>query len=75
MSREAFYAQLRANVRELLEKSGMTQKQLAKEMGMPYSTLNKKMRGVSTRWSAVDFASVYGVFGDDPTLLRGLYST
>jgi transcriptional regulator with XRE-family HTH domain len=71
-TRDAFWKQFRDNLQELLEAWGMTQKDLAKEAGIPYSTLNKKMRGVHRTWWAVDLARFYHVFGPDPLLFRGL---
>jgi hypothetical protein len=71
-TRDAFWKQFRDNLQELLEAWGMTQKELAEAAGIPYSTLNKKMRGVHRRWRAVEFARFYHVFGPDPVLFRGL---
>jgi transcriptional regulator with XRE-family HTH domain len=69
---DLFWEQFRDNLRELLDASGMTQKSLAKEAGIPYSTLNKKMRGVYRTWWAVDLAKFHRVFNGDPLLFRGL---
>jgi hypothetical protein len=69
---DLFWEQFRDNLRELLDAWGMTQKELANEAGIPYSTLNKKMRGVTRSWRVVEFARLYHVFGPDPLLFRGL---
>ena len=69
---DPFWKQLRDNVQELLVVRGMTQKTLAAESGIPYSTLNKKMRGVHQTWWAADFSRLYDVFDGDVLLLRGL---
>ena len=67
-----FWAQLRANIQELLEKRQMTQTRLAHATGIPYSTLNKKLRGVHKTWSVTDFVALYGAFDGDEILFRGL---
>ena len=69
---DPFWRQLRDNVRELLEARGMTQKTLSAESGIPYSTLNKKIRGVHQTWWAADFSRLYDVFDGDALLFRGL---
>ncbi|WP_426319925.1 helix-turn-helix domain-containing protein [Microbacterium sp. E-13] len=69
---DVFWRQLRDNIQELLRARGMTQKQLAAASGIPYSTLNKKMRGVHRVWWLTDFADLYATFDGDPVLFRGL---
>lgn len=72
---DAFWRQLRDNVREMLEARGMTQRELADASGIPYSTLNKKLRGVRQVWWLVEFAGLYGAFDGDEMLFRGLTET
>jgi len=64
--------QIRDNVQALLIAWGMTQKELANRIGMPYSTLNKRMRGVHQTWYGGDLARLYRVFGADRLLFQGL---
>lgn len=56
---DPFYAAVRRNVRQILTDRGMSQRALAARMGMPLSTLSKKLRGVIESWSAADFLAVY----------------
>lgn len=69
-----FAKQITKNVLELLEKKGMSRVELAEQSGIPYSTLEKKLRGVRNVWWAHEFAGLGLAFDDDLLLFRGLSS-
>jgi len=74
-SREVRFAkQITANVVELLNTSGMTRAELAEKSGIPYSTLEKKLRGVRNVWWLHEFAGLFDAFDGDLLLFRGLSS-
>ena len=59
-----------ATIREILAERGMTQKELSEKMGMPYSTLNKKLRCVHHTWWVHEFGGLVSVFDDEESLRR-----